>query len=94
MPKKLFVGNLPFNADERQLLAWFRNNGFPADSANISVDNWSGQPRGFGIVEMNERLAEKCVLACNGQDFLGRALIVNPAAPTQRMGSSGRRTRD
>jgi RNA recognition motif-containing protein len=79
--KRIFVGNLPYEADEDQLLAWFRSNGFPADAANISVDNLSGHPRGFAFVEMNATLAEACVSACNGQDFLGRALIVNPAQP-------------
>ena len=79
--KRIFVGNLPYEVDEDQLLAWFERNGFPADAANISVDNLSGHPRGFGFVEINEQLAEACVSACNGQDFLGRALIVNAAQP-------------
>ena len=81
LAKKIFVGNLPYDADANQLLAWFRRNGFPADAVNLSFDRLSGHPRGFGFVEMNEQLAARCVLACNGQDFLGRTLIVNEAPP-------------
>jgi RNA recognition motif-containing protein len=95
MSKRIFVGNLPYEANANELLAWFRSNGFPAEAANISVDTISGHPRGFGFVEMNDRLAEACVSACNGQDFLGRALIVNAAQPLlERRRSASARTRD
>lgn len=76
---KIFVGNLPYQADERQLQEWFSGNGFPAQSVDIVVDRLSGQPRGFGFVEIREDLAVRCVLACNGQDFLGRTLVINNA---------------
>ena len=39
--------------------------------SDIAMDRISGQPRGFGFVEMSEDLAVRCVMACNGQDFLG-----------------------
>ena len=89
MVKRIFVGNLPYEADEDQLLEWFRSNGFPADTASISVDNLSGHPRGFAFVEMDDTLAEACISACNGQDFLGRALIVNAAQPLLERRRSG-----
>jgi len=79
LPKKIFVGNLPFEVDEHQLSQWFVNNGFPADSVSIATDRISGEPRGFGYVEMSEKLVDRCVLACNGLDFLGRTLVVNEA---------------
>ena len=77
--KKIFVGNLPYQTDESQLREWFVRNGFPAQSVDIAVDRLSGQPRGFGFVEMSEDLAVRCVMACNGQDFLGRTLVINDA---------------
>ena len=76
---KIFVGNLPYQADEHQLQEWFSSNGFPARSVIIVVDRISGQPRGFGFVEVSEDVAARCVLACNGQDFLGRTLVINNA---------------
>ena len=84
MAKKIFVGNLPYSTNENQLLAWFRRNGFPAEAVDLSVDQLSGHPRGFGFVRMSEQLAKQCVLACNGQDFLGRTLIVNEAKSVQK----------
>jgi RNA recognition motif-containing protein len=81
--KKIFVGNLPYDANANQLTAWFRRNGFPTDTVMLSVDRLSGHPRGFGFVEMSEHVARRCVLACNGQDFLGRTLIINEASSLQ-----------
>jgi len=78
--KKIFVGNLPYQANEGQLREWFRTNGFPTESVTIRMDRLFGKPRGFGFVEMHEDLARKCVLACNGQDFLGRTLVINEAS--------------
>ena len=57
---KIFVGNLPYQADEHQLQEWFSGNGFPALSVNIVVDRISGQPRGFGFVEVSEDIAVRC----------------------------------
>jgi RNA recognition motif-containing protein len=79
--KTIFVGNLPYQAEEQELRAWFLRNGFPADTVRIVIDRLSGQPRGFGFVEMSEKLINRCIRACNGQDFLGRTLIVNEAHP-------------
>ena len=80
MVKKIFVGNLPYQAKENQLAEWFMANGFPINSVTITTDRLSGHPRGFGFVEMSDKLADRCVLACNGQDFLGRTLIINEAS--------------
>jgi RNA recognition motif-containing protein len=82
LAKKIFVSNLPYETDANQLLAWFHRNGFPADGVDLSIDRLSGHPRGFGFVHIDEHLAKRCVTACNGQDFLGRLLIVNEAQPT------------
>jgi RNA recognition motif-containing protein len=79
--KKIFVGNLPYDAEEIQIKDWFVKNGFPAEGVAIVTDRFSGQPRGFGFVEMREESATRCVLACNGRNFLGRTLIVNDATP-------------
>jgi RNA recognition motif-containing protein len=82
---KIFVGNLPYQANASQLQEWFMTNGFPAQSVSIIVDRFSGQPRGFGFVEMSEELAVRCVMACNGQDFLGRTLVINDAHASWRV---------
>ena len=88
---KIYVGNLPFSADEAAVRALFAQHG-TVDSVALITDRDTGQPRGFGFVEMSEQLAERCILACNGQDFLGRTLVINEAAAVQerRAGTSSK----
>lgn len=76
------MGNLPYEADENKLREWFKSNGFPAQSVTIAIDRLSGEPRGFGFVELTDKQAVRCILSCNGQDFLGRTLIINEASAT------------
>jgi len=78
--KKIFVGNLPYEVDEAGLSKWFAEKGFPIASADIRVDPVTGQPRGFGFVDMDEKNVKRCVLSCNGQDLLGRTLVINEAS--------------
>ena len=89
--KKLFVGNLPYQASETDLQNWFTQAGVMADTVSIVRDRFSGEPRGFGFVEIeNDDEAEKAISACNGQDFLGRTLVVNEARPmTERAPAGG-----
>ena len=91
LAKRIFVGNLPYQTDERELSAWFEGYGYPASSVNIAADRLSGQPRGFGFVEMEEDLTARCIRACNGQDFLGRTLVVNEAHPLVERRSGSRK---
>jgi cold-inducible RNA-binding protein len=51
------------------------------DTVSLVRDRFSGQPRGFGFVEVPENDADKAITACNGQEFRGRALVVNEARP-------------
>jgi cold-inducible RNA-binding protein len=88
--KKLFVGNLPYQASEAELQDWFTRNGFQADSVQIIRDKFTGEPRGFGFAEFsNDEEAERAVQTCNGQDFLGRSLVVNEARPMREGGGRG-----
>ena len=80
--KKLFIGNLPYQASESELQNWFTQSGINPDTVSIVRDRFSGEPRGFGFVEIqNDDEAEKAIAACNGQDFLGRTVVVNEARP-------------
>ena len=75
--KKIYVGNLSFSTTEEMLRSLFEKYG-PVESVNIVTDRDTGQPRGFGFVEMsNDVEAVKAISALNGTDFEGRRLNVD-----------------
>ena len=88
--KNIFVGNLSFGVTEETLRALFETHG-TVSRANIVTDRDTGQPRGFGFIEMsNDGEAEKAIAALNGVDLAGRTLNVNEARPkTERSGGGG-----
>ena len=79
--KNIYVGNLSFGASEESIRALFEAHG-TVGRVNIVTDRDTGQPRGFGFVEMaNDGEGEKAIAAVNGMDFEGRTLTVNEARP-------------
>lgn len=89
--KKLFVGNLPYSANETDVQNFFSDNGVTVDSVTVMRDRFTGQARGFGFVEINDdAAAAQAVEACHGKEMSGRALVVNEARPmTSREGGGG-----
>ena len=82
---KLFVGNLPYKATEADIQSFFAEAGIQVDTVSILRDRFSGEARGFGFVEIgDDALATQAVQACNGQQLMGRALVVNEARPPER----------
>jgi RNA recognition motif-containing protein len=80
--KKLFVGNLPYSANETDLQSFFADHGVPIDSVTVMRDRFTGQARGFGFVEINDDAsAMRAVEACHGKDLMGRTIVVNEARP-------------
>src|SRR5258708_38477168 len=88
--KNIYVGNLDFNVTEGGLGEACGAYG-GVDNVTILKDRDSGQPRGFGFVEMaNDAEAEKAISGCNGMQLGSRALNVNEARPkTERSGGGG-----
>ena len=85
---KLYVGNLPFSATEDSVRALFASHGTVEKVALVN-DRDTGQPRGFGFVEMSSADAQKAMQALNGKDFGGRPLKVNEAQDKPRGGGGG-----
>ena len=80
MGMRLFVGNLPFSADEQQIRELFEQDGRTVTEVKLITDRDTGRPRGFGFVEMGSpEDADGAVRDLNGQDFGGRRLTVNEA---------------
>jgi RNA recognition motif-containing protein len=88
--KNIYVGNLSFGATEDAVRSLFAAHG-TVERVNIVTDRDSGQPRGFGFVEMtNDGEGEKAIAALNGTDLDGRTLNINEAKPkTERSGGGG-----
>src|SRR5690242_1241233 len=88
--KNIFVGNLSFGATEDTVRSLFEAHG-AVSRVNLVTDRESGQPRGFGFVEMaNDVEGERTINALNGTDLDGRTLNVNEARPkTERSGGGG-----
>ena len=81
MSKKLYIGNVPFDAQDLDLQELFGEVG-PVVSAKIIKDKMTGRSRGFAFVEMEiESDAQNAISKFNGYDFNGRALIVSEAKP-------------
>ncbi len=85
-----YVGNLSFDVKEENLQTAFEAYGKVA-SATIVRDKYSGQPRGFGFVEMPDaNEARTAIASLNGKELLGRQMNVNEARPRpDRRGSGG-----
>jgi RNA recognition motif-containing protein len=90
--KKLFVGNLPYAANETDVQNFFADNGVAVDSVTVMRDRFTGQARGFGFVEINDdSAAQQAVDSCHGKELLGRTVVVNEARPmTAREGGGDR----
>ncbi len=88
--KRLYVGNLSFNSSEdtvRQAFAAFGE----VDSVHLVTDRDTGQPRGFGFVEMaDESQAQAAIEGLNGSVLDGRSLNVNEARPRPERGANRR----
>jgi RNA recognition motif-containing protein len=85
---KLFVGNLPYSATEDAIRQLFEAHG-RVNKVSLINDRETGQPRGFGFVEMDNAEAARAMQALNGQDFQGRRLKVNEAIAKERSGGPG-----
>ena len=86
----IFVGNLARDATEEDLSTLFATYG-RVDRASVLKDKFTGEPRGFGFVEMeNKAEAQAAINGLNGKQLKGRALTVNEARPkTTRSGPGG-----
>jgi RNA recognition motif-containing protein len=90
--KNIFVGNLSFGVTEGAVRSMFEAYG-AVERVNLITDRDTGQPRGFGFVEMsNGAEADRAIAELNGRELDGRALNVNEARPKNERASGGYRS--
>ncbi|HEY5870648.1 MAG TPA: RNA-binding protein [Candidatus Tectomicrobia bacterium] len=86
----IFVSNIPYTATEAEVRQLFEGYG-TVDTVRLMTDRETGQPRGFGFVEMPDGTEARAAIAgLNGKDVGGRSLTVNEARPREERGGPRR----
>jgi RNA recognition motif-containing protein len=76
--KTLYVGNLPYRANESAIRELFSEHG-QVHSVRLMKDKHTGKRRGFGFVEMSADAADAAVSSLNDTEFQQRTLKVREA---------------
>ncbi len=84
---KIYVGNMSYETTEEDLKLACEAFG-KVESATIIKDKFSGEPKGFGFVEMSSKAEGQAAIdGLNGKELNGRTLNVNEARPrTEKFG--------
>lgn len=90
--KRLYVGNIPYDATKDELQSLFSPYGRVLE-VNIVSDKETGRSRGFAFVEMMAEDADKALWSLNETDFGGRKVIVNEAREREKRGGRSEYTK-
>ena len=82
--KNIYVGNLPWSANDEELRELFAAFG-SVSSARVITDRETGRSRGFGFVEMDDG-AEEAIAELNGHELDSRPLRVSEARGRDQQG--------
>jgi RNA recognition motif-containing protein len=89
MGKRIYCGNLSFQATQDDVRALFAAHGEVTD-VHMVMDRETGRARGFAFVEMaTDQAAKAAIAALDGQASQGRNLKVNEAQPREERGGGG-----
>ena len=89
MSKRLYVGNLPYAADETTLRDLFSQYG-QVESVQIATDRETGRSRGFAFVDMaTDADAQAAIQGLSGYQMDGRPLTIEEARPREAAGARG-----
>ena len=84
----IFVGNLPFRAEQEDVMELFSPLGEVAN-CSLPLERDTGRKRGFAFVEMADEAVEASAIeSLQGAELMGRPLRINKADPR---GSAPRR---
>jgi len=85
----IYIGNLAYEVTEADLKKEFESFG-EVTSVTIIKDNYSGQSKGFGFVEMPKLSEGQAAIAgLNGKQIKNRTVTVNGARPKGEGGNRG-----
>ena len=85
----IFVGNLPFRAEQEDVIELFASYGEVAN-CSLPLERDTGRKRGFAFVEMADpELETKAIDGLQGVELMGRPLRINKAEPRSGGGGGG-----
>jgi RNA recognition motif-containing protein len=85
----IFVGNLPFRAEQEDVVELFSPHG-EVVNCSLPLERDTGRKRGFAFVEMADpEMESRAIEALQGAELMGRPLRINKAEPR---GSAPRRS--
>ena len=77
----IFVGNLPFRAEQEDVIELFAQFGEVTNCA-LPLERDTGRKRGFAFIEMaDESTEEAAIEGLQGAELMGRPLRINKAEP-------------
>lgn len=86
---RLYVGGLPYQTNEQDLIDLFSQVG-QVTQASVITDRETGRSKGFGFVEMsNDQEAQAAIDQFNGTQLGNRTITVNEARERQSGGNRG-----
>ena len=89
---RLYVGGLPYQTNENDLISLFEQVG-PVTSATVITDRETGRSKGFGFVDMSTTEdGQRAIGQLNGTLLGERTITVNEARERQQGGGSQRRS--
>jgi cold-inducible RNA-binding protein len=74
----IYVGNLPYSADEASISKLFEEFG-EVQSVRLITDRYTGKLKGFGFIEMEQSGGRKAIEALNEHEIDNRKIVVNEA---------------
>lgn len=80
MKMRLFLSNIPYEAEERDLRDFFVEAGYLPSSVKLGKDRDTGNSRGFAFIDIeSSKEGLRAIQDLDGQDFMGRRLNVQQA---------------
>ena len=88
---RLYVGGLPYQTTDQELITLFEQAG-RVTMATVITDRDTGRSKGFGFVQMDdEQEAQSAIAQLNGTTIADRTVTVSQARERQSTGSRNTR---
>ncbi|MEB3334448.1 MAG: RNA-binding protein [Cyanobacteriota bacterium] len=85
----IFVGNLPFRAEQEDVIELFTRYG-DVVNCSLPLERDTGRKRGFAFVEMaDDDMESRAIEGLQGTELMGRPLRINKAEPRGSGGGGG-----